>query len=507
MQGLSNEELALADLNKLKKDYIDLTNNQMKQVNLQIEREAFQEQYNEIIKGARSSEIALISMISKIDNQMQGMREARGMEDLPNEVKLAMSQIEASVIQVQQKLAKGIIDPDEAVKQISELGRAWEKVAEDNVGFFGQGTSQLDWYATFIDNILNNMGDAFVEYQKYTDPSQDTFTEYILNQITAIDEQINKLTELEDKKTSDTGFKPLVIEPLDMVSTAEKPSLADMILGFDLQKFESTKAEIDAAMLTMKEKLTADMLELREELAGLSVMDTIAGGTSEEREDKKNKIIKDINDINQAIQSVTTQTVASTTESIGFLGKFAKGFKKTVIAIGSDENQVMQDVLDGASSLIAAGGHGKEKQIKMQKAMIKANTAKGLIDIWTSPAPSDPLTAAKAIAASAVLIGKASQSNQQLNQALADLKGGDTDTSTTFAEYGMNQVVDGATPIIAGEAGAELVQITPLEGPNTQGPQGQGQIIITGNVMSKDFVEDELVEQLKESIRQGYDFR
>ena len=116
--------------------------------------------------------------------------------------------------------------------------------------------------------------------------------------------------------------------------------------------------------------------------------------------------------------------------------------------------------------------------------------------------------AAKAIAASAVLIGKASQSNQQLNQALADLKGdGGGTTSATFAEYGMNEVVDGATPIIAGEAGAELVQITPLEGPNTQGPQGQGQIIITGNVMSKDFVEDELVEQLKESIRQGYDFR
>ena len=71
----------------------------------------------------------------------------------------------------------------------------------------------------------------------------------------------------------------------------------------------------------------------------------------------------------------------------------------------------------------------------------------------------------------------------------------------------MNEVVDGATPIIAGEAGAELVQITPLEGPNVDGPQGQGQIVITGNVMSKDFVEDELVEQLKESIRQGYDFR
>jgi len=280
------------------------------------------------------------------------------------------------------------------------------------------------------------------------------------------------------------------------------PSVLDLLpIGLD-----STKAEIDAAMIAIKEKLSTDLISLREELAELNVMDTIAGSTNE-REARKNEILQDIEDINEAIKNVTTETVSSTTKSTTFLEKFAAGFKKTVVAIGSDENQVIQDVLDGASALIAAGGQGKEKQIMMQKAMIKANVAKGLIDIWTSPAPNDPLTAAKAVAASAVLIGKASQSNQQLNQALSDLKGGGDQTTAQFAEYGMNQVVDGATPIIAGEAGAELVQITPLEGPNVDGPQGQGQIVITGNVMSKDFVEDELVEQLKESIRQGYDFR
>ncbi len=271
------------------------------------------------------------------------------------------------------------------------------------------------------------------------------------------------------------------------------------------------KDQVIAGLQETKEAWLEGMLVLQEELVELNLLDVLTGGTDEAREEKKEMIIAQIEEITEAIKTVEETTKDVAHGSTKFFGKIAKGFGKFVTQVAKDENNIQQEVLDGASALIAAGGFGKEKQIKMQKAMIKANTAKGLIDIWTNPAPSDPLTAAKAVAASAVLIGKASQSNQQLNQALADLKdqggGGGSGEKTTFAEYGMNEVVDGATPIIAGEAGAELVQITPLEGPNVDGPQGQGQIIITGNVMSKDFVEEELVEQLKESIRQGYDFR
>ncbi len=385
-----------------------------------------------------------------------------------------------------------------------------------------------EWYNDFSEDLLVPMiggyeGMHFAIKANIKD-MQDALTQYeankTFNQANAdamqviIDNEIEKLNELELKYGKVEGAKKSATGTGTEGGEGEgEGDIGVVPLGTTLPTIaipiglESTQAELDAAMIAIKEKLTEDLLVMREELAELNIMDTIAGGTSEEREEKKLAILNDINEINQAINTITTETATSTSESLSFLGRFAKGFKKTVVAIGADENQVVQDVLDGASALIAAGGQGKENQIKMQKAMIKANVAKGLIDIWTSPAPSDPLTAAKAIAASAVLIGKASQSNQQLNQALADLKGGSTETKTTFAEYGMNEVVDGATPIIAGEAGAELVQITPLEGPNANGPQGQGQIVITGNVLSKDFVEDELVEQLKESIRQGYDFR
>ena len=46
------------------------------------------------------------------------------------------------------------------------------------------------------------------------------------------------------------------------------------------------------------------------------------------------------------------------------------------------------------------------------------------------------------------------------------------------AADGMNEVVSQPTMILAGEAGREQVSITPLEGPNLEGPQGGGGITV-----------------------------
>ena len=110
---------------------------------------------------------------------------------------------------------------------------------------------------------------------------------------------------------------------------------------------------------------------------------------------------------------------------------------------------------------------------------------------------------------SAVLVGKGVSSTKTIDEQIANINQSKSkgQAATRFAQYGMNEVVDQATPIIAGEAGAELVQITPLEGANVDGPQGGGNIVITGNVLSREFVQNELIDELREAIRQGYDFR
>ena len=58
--------------------------------------------------------------------------------------------------------------------------------------------------------------------------------------------------------------------------------------------------------------------------------------------------------------------------------------------------------------------------------------------------------------------------------------------------------------LMVGEAGREQVSVTPLEGPNTEGPQGQGITLnISGNVLSDEWTESELIPKIREGIRLG----
>ena len=71
-------------------------------------------------------------------------------------------------------------------------------------------------------------------------------------------------------------------------------------------------------------------------------------------------------------------------------------------------------------------------------------------------------------------------------------------------------ITSGPENIIVGDnpGGRERVSVTPLSSPNTAGPQGGSPITVnvSGNVMSKDYVEGELAEQIKDAVRRGEDF-
>ena len=75
------------------------------------------------------------------------------------------------------------------------------------------------------------------------------------------------------------------------------------------------------------------------------------------------------------------------------------------------------------------------------------------------------------------------------------------------AATGMNEIVSQPTMILAGEAGAESVNITPLNPVmNQNGGGGSVNVSISGNVMSQDFVEGELAEQIKDAVSRGVSF-
>ena len=91
---------------------------------------------------------------------------------------------------------------------------------------------------------------------------------------------------------------------------------------------------------------------------------------------------------------------------------------------------------------------------------------------------------------------------------LAGLVGANQVTTIEAQKFakGANFITDGTTPMIVGEEGRELVQVTPLEGPNLEGPQGSNITLnVSGNVMTQDFVENQLLDSIKESLRLGGD--
>ena len=71
-------------------------------------------------------------------------------------------------------------------------------------------------------------------------------------------------------------------------------------------------------------------------------------------------------------------------------------------------------------------------------------------------------------------------------------------------------ITQGPQTIMVGDnpGGRERVQVTPLSSPNIEGPQGGTPIVVnvSGNVMTQDFVEEELAEAIKEAARRGTDF-
>ena len=78
-----------------------------------------------------------------------------------------------------------------------------------------------------------------------------------------------------------------------------------------------------------------------------------------------------------------------------------------------------------------------------------------------------------------------------------------------FAQGG-DFITTGPQMMMVGDnpGGRERVSVTPLSSPNIAGPQGETSVVVnvSGNILTQDFVEGELAENIKEAIRRGTDF-
>ena len=242
--------------------------------------------------------------------------------------------------------------------------------------------------------------------------------------------------------------------------------------------------------------------------------DYIKGGEGDEEivtalsnaiDHEKQKLIE----LQEAYKQTQNERQKSVIQSQNVFVKAQKFIDGQIEGVSKNTKEVAQLTSEAISAVGISDAGARKLELDIAKYTAIGKGAKAIIDIWAEPG-WDLASVAKKTALTTTMGAKTyaqvamiEEQANSVTSAKAQFGGG----NTKFAQYGMNEVVDSVTPIIAGEAGAELVQITPLEGANLDGPQGAGSIVITGNVLSRDFVQGELMDEIREAIRQGYDFR
>jgi len=199
--------------------------------------------------------------------------------------------------------------------------------------------------------------------------------------------------------------------------------------------------------------------------------------------------LKERRDLEQEIKDLRKEDEDDPEEvvkkEIGALGKLGK-------AIDKHRGLVTRDSMEIGKLAVSDADAARNAAIDKISAYAMSAAAKAMENTFSSI--KNPFIAIPASIAVGALTGAA--------------VGGLAD-NLKAAQYGMNEVVDEPTMILAGEAGAEQVSITPLESPNIDGVQGGGASVVvnvSGNVLTSDFVEGELADNIREAVRRGTDF-
>ena len=203
---------------------------------------------------------------------------------------------------------------------------------------------------------------------------------------------------------------------------------------------------------------------------------------------------------------VTTQLTALSNyqQEQKLIADFTKMYPEQAKALGlvtDEEKKLKQARKDTAKEFINNMQVMGKTFPEMEKAAKRAAQVQALVDAYASANAAYKAMAGIPVVGPTLGVGAYTAA---LGKGLASVK------QIEAAETGMDQIIDKPTLILAGENNkAESVQITPLEGPNVNGPQNTSNNVtvnVSGNVMSKDFVEGELAENIKDAIRRGADF-
>ena len=236
-------------------------------------------------------------------------------------------------------------------------------------------------------------------------------------------------------------------------------------------------------------------------------------GTSEETIESVVALTAEYNRLNFEMENFMTLATGWTEESappfvdafdmirLSIFGsaQFTKAFAKEISNAKIVASKEIGGMLGSFASLNKASKGGFMVTARLQQAAAVANAySAATAAIAPPPVGLGPVMGWVAFA-SALSSGLANV--VQIESSLKEM-------TAVKAATGMDEIVSKPTMILAGEAGPESVNITPLGGggEDTATAGSPINISISGNVLSQDYVEGELAESIKEAVRRGVSF-
>jgi hypothetical protein len=337
----------------------------------------------------------------------------------------------------------------EANSLVSKLGEE-QLDTKDKIAQLSTATTDLSAsFGEFLEPAVNLGTTALINLSK-------SLTS-VLNTVNSINDQPLVLATDEEINTDQISDFRKEIEGLTFVELADLAKSLNNDVGFfntlgNESELAAEKIKIINEAMESSETPMIKINEVRKTGLGLLQKQKVVSASFAQEEAIRIKSLSDLE----------VKAVGTTLGALGKLNTASKGSAKLSARLA--QAQAIADTYAGANKAFAQGGF-------LGFATAAAIIASGLANVVNI--------------------------SQQLGEIQSFATGGD------FITSGEQLIRVGDNP-----SGRERVQITPLGGdPAPNAPSGGSVTVnVSGNVMSQDYVEGELAEQIKEAIRRGNDF-
>ena len=155
--------------------------------------------------------------------------------------------------------------------------------------------------------------------------------------------------------------------------------------------------------------------------------------------------------------------------------------------------------LNATAKLMEASAKGFEQFKGAQLVAARLNQVASVINTYTAinKTLADPALKFPANVITAAAIGATGFANvMQISKSIGEFR---------TAATGMDEVVNKPTLILAGEAGAESVNITPLTGDTASNTSEDKtvNVFVQGNVMTQEFTEEKIIPAINRAVKDG----